>query len=570
MNGSDFMRTLKDIKSRNELADFLGVSRSLLTYVLYVKKTNNFYSHFEIMKKSGEPRQINAPMGELKDIQKKLADVLYKHQAEVRITNGIKAIASHGFEKKKGIITNAAVHKNRKIVINIDLEDFFDSFHFGRVVGYFEKNRNFKLPHEVAIVIAQLACYEGRLPQGAPSSPIITNLICETLDIHLLRLAKKYRLNYSRYADDLTFSTNDKNILLKQTEFFEELEKLIEHSGFKINIDKTRIQFKDSRQTVTGLVVNKKVSVEREYYKRLRAMAHELYTTGSYYIDGEAGTLNQLEGMFSFVNMIDTYNNQSGKKRDRWTLNSREKQYQKFLFYKYFFANETTLIVTEGKTDIVYIKAALKNLYEYYPTLIEKKKDGSFTFKVSFLNRTKRLGYFFGLGEHGADAMCNLYDYLVDTGKKNFPNYSKMLQKLSKRQQKTKIVFILDNEQSNNDKPLAKFLKNIKATGDQKLELKQNLKLQLGEMLFVITNPLVNGKTECEIETLFDEATLSYKYKGKTLSLTDKYDSNKHYGKNTFSKYINANYQKIDFNNFKPMLDKIKDIVAIGDISEKK
>ncbi|MHB9342175.1 reverse transcriptase domain-containing protein, partial [Fusobacterium polymorphum] len=90
---------------------------------------------------------------------------------------------SHGFVKERNIITNAKIHKNKKIVLNLDLKDFFDSFHFGRIKGFFEKNKDFKFSPELATLIAQLACYNGKLPQGAPSSPLITNLICHIFDI---------------------------------------------------------------------------------------------------------------------------------------------------------------------------------------------------------------------------------------------------------------------------------------------------------------------------------------------------------------------------------------------------
>ncbi|EGD3653801.1 RNA-directed DNA polymerase, partial [Listeria monocytogenes] len=159
--------------------------------------------------------------------------------------------------------------------------------------------------------------------------------------------------------------------------------------------NKTNLTFKDSRQLVTGLVVNKKINVNRRYYKETRAMANRLYKTGEFQIDDKNGTLNQLEGRFSFINQVQKYNNvMDSSKHDFYNLNSFEKQYQAFLFYKYFHANNKPLIVTEGKTDIKYIKAALKTYHLEFPNLIEKKEDGEFDFRVAFLKRTNRLAHF--------------------------------------------------------------------------------------------------------------------------------------------------------------------------------
>jgi len=150
--------------------------------------------------------------------------------------------------------------------------------------------------------MAQLVCYNGVLPQGAPTSPVITNYVCRILDKRVLKLARKYRLNYSRYADDLTFSTNIHFTENNFNNFMKELVIIINRSGFEINNDKTRFTYNCSRQIVTGLVVNKKVNCKRDYYKKTKAMAHALYKTGEFYIDGEKGTINQLEGRFSFIN----------------------------------------------------------------------------------------------------------------------------------------------------------------------------------------------------------------------------------------------------------------------------
>ena len=202
------MIKLKNVKNRKEFAEFIGVPLQKLTYVLYIAKIDNLYTSFQIPKRSGGVRTINAPQKDLLDMQKKLAKLLATHKSIVQEENHIKLNISHGFEKNRSIITNAKIHRNKRFVFNVDIENFFDSFHFGRVKGYFEKNNNFELPSEVATIIAQLCCYKGVLPQGAPTSPIITNLICNILDIRLLKLGKKHNLDYSRYADDLTFSTN--------------------------------------------------------------------------------------------------------------------------------------------------------------------------------------------------------------------------------------------------------------------------------------------------------------------------------------------------------------------------
>lgn len=265
--------------------------------------------HLKYQKKSDGTRKICAPTGDLKQIQERLYNAILEHQQTIRKRNNIHTNISHAFEKNKSIITNAEIHRNKRLVINIDLQDFFDSFHFGRVCGFFEKNRDFCLPHELAIIIAQLTCYQGKLPQGAPTSPIITNLICQIFDMRVLKLTKKYHLDYTRYADDLTFSTNDKKFLFKWELFYNELLNEVDRAGFKINTKKTSIAYKDSRQTVTGLVTNKKMGVDHRYYKQVRAMANSLYKTGNFDNNGVEGTISQLEGKFSFINQLDKYNN---------------------------------------------------------------------------------------------------------------------------------------------------------------------------------------------------------------------------------------------------------------------
>lgn len=248
---------INKVKSRNELADLLGISRKRLTYLLYIKHLENMYTSFEIPKKSGGQRLINAPNKELKLIQRRLANELYEYHTRLNKDKQINGV-SQAFEKGKSIFTNAKIHRKKRFIINVDLENFFDNIHFGRVRGYLIKNKDFQLSEEVATVIAQLTCFKGSLPQGAPTSPIISNYICNIFDLRIIKLAKKYKLNYTRYADDLTFSTNDKYFMENWEDFMENLKKEVERAGFHLNEKKTRISYKDSRQEVTGVIVNKK------------------------------------------------------------------------------------------------------------------------------------------------------------------------------------------------------------------------------------------------------------------------------------------------------------------------
>lgn len=460
------MISLREIKSRDELASYLNISRNSLNYILYNKKVDNLYHSFEIPKKSGGMRHIYAPEPELKYIQTKLAEKLYDERKDKRNKS------SHGFEKERDIYTNARIHTKKRYVYNIDLENFFESFHFGRVRGYFHKNKNFELPLDVATIIAQLSCYSGFLPQGSPCSPIITNFICEIFDFRVLKIARKYRLDYTRYADDMTFSTNNKYFINNLDNFYSELKNEVENSGFKINNKKTRIQDKYTRQVVTGLVVNRKINISRDYYKDTRAMAHSLYKNGIFEIDGIEGTINQLEGRFSFINQIKWKNNKKfghNKKPFHLNLTGREREYQKFLFYKYFYSNPKPLIVVEGKTDILYLKSALKKFHFIYPNIISKNLDGTFDFKVTFLNKTSRLGYFLGIFPDGGNGLQNIYHYYKDTNKSI--NYSKYFTNISGKKAKNSVILILDNE-INNESKSKKPVQLFNLSGEKKSALK--------------------------------------------------------------------------------------------------
>lgn len=545
-----------EIQSRNQLADFLGLQRKTLSYVLFKAGVDSFYTSFDIPKKDGTARHINAPNGILKIAQRTLANKLYEFLDEIRENEHINACISHAFEKNKSIITNAKIHKNKRFVFCVDLSNFFDSFHFGRVMGFFSSNRYFNLPKEVAITIAQLTCYKGHLPQGAPTSPIITNLICQTLDIHVLKIAKKYKLDYTRYADDLTFSTNRKDFIDFKDRFYHELIEEITRSGFSINEKKTRLMYHDSRQTVTGLVVNEKINIPRNFYKETRAMLHSLYTTGKFTINGKEGSLNQLEGRLSFIYQVQKYNNQhdnGGKKHNCNNLSGKEKDYRNFLFYKYFVANEKPILITEGKTDILYIKAALKNLCDNYPRLIAKIGDNKFNYHISFYPRTSTLlNTFFGTSSTGADTMKKIYNLLNIRNKSNLNQY---FYKLGTIFTSSPVIMLFDNE-SNSDRPLKNMINHcsLNDTDKEKLKTENYITLDNTNPSILMAVPLPKDKSECELEDLFTEETLNIELNGKKFSRQAE-DTSTSFGKSKFSEYIISHYKDIDFSGFIPLLN---------------
>ncbi len=553
---------INEVVNPRDLAHLLNIQYSYLTYILYHLRPEKCYISFDIPKKSGEKRTINAPIKQLKFIQRRISDNIWKYEKHLRQEKGIESKISHAFEKNKSILTNAYIHKHKRYVINIDLKDYFNSFHFGRVKGYFLHNQNYLLPDSVATIIAQLTCYNGYLPQGAPSSPVISNLISNIMDMKLLAIAKQFRLDYTRYADDLTFSTNDKKIVEKYDDFLDKVRMVIENSGFTINSDKTRLQYYSSQQVVTGLVVNNKININSQYYRETKAMAFSLYTKGEFFIGSVKGTKQQLEGRFAFINQIDKYNNiESNHKQSFRNLNSREEQYRRFLFFKIFFDNDKPLIVTEGKTDVVYIKAALKKLYSDYPDLVEFKND-SYSYKITFLKRSSLLEYLFGFNADGADSMKNLYSYF--SGINKIKNYYQYFRNYSGRAPKCPVVFLFDNELNNKEKPLKNFITYAKIDQKQTNDFKKNnFILLLNDCnLFLATHPLVKNLDECEIEDLFDDTLLATKIEGKEFDRSGKKCSSKHYSKEVFSKYVMKNFKDISFEGFKPLLNTLRTIIV--------
>jgi RNA-directed DNA polymerase len=205
-----FIETLQAAENLSDLAKVFGYQPKSVSFILYKIPDAAKYTEFKIPKSGGGERTIKAPVDRLKALQRRLADVLQAAFEELYGDRNHGRSLSHGFRQGHSIITNASNHKNKRYVFSIDLEDFFPSINFGRVRGFFIKSTDFQLKPKVATVIAQIACHDNQLPQGSPVSPIISNLLGHVLDVRLVRLAKKAKCAYSRYADDITFSTREK------------------------------------------------------------------------------------------------------------------------------------------------------------------------------------------------------------------------------------------------------------------------------------------------------------------------------------------------------------------------
>src|SRR5580692_10124797 len=175
------LATLKAATSLADVAKLLNFKPKAVSYILYVLPDVSKYKTFQIPKRNGGQRTINAPVKGLKLLQSRLSDLLQDCMDEIAIARRLKDRTAHGFKRKLSIITNARQHRHRRWVLNLDLEDFFPSINFGRVRGFLLRNRDFQLHEHVATVITQIACHEDSLPQGSPCSPVISNLVAHLL-----------------------------------------------------------------------------------------------------------------------------------------------------------------------------------------------------------------------------------------------------------------------------------------------------------------------------------------------------------------------------------------------------
>ena len=546
-----------------------------LTAIIYKTPNALKYKIFEIDKKSGGKRTIKAPLPKLKELQSHLSHVLYQCLNEIEKDRNFRPI-SFGFRQNRSIADNAARHKRRKWVLNIDLENFFPSFNFGRVRGFFLKDKAFALHPEVATTIAQIACDGTALPQGSPCSPVISELIAQILDMRLVRLAKKFGVTYTRYADDITFSTGQKEFpagLATQDganptiwHLSDELVSKILSSGFAINSDKTRMHFRGSRQMVTGLVVNEKVNIRSDYYRRARAMCDCLFRTGRYFKsmlppenDGEepkpelTKNLNPLDGILSYVYTITQWEERRDVQDQRQEPRAIRKLYRRFLFYKYFIALNAPLIVTEGKTDPIYLREAVKSRPKFHPALGTPGKDG-FEHAVRYFNYGGLAQEILDLGGGGTSNLKSIpMDY-----RRNLHASKREPRAIAHRPMSFPVILVLDSDDGLG--PIASTIK--KTFGVQFSWSSTNEFYHVTDNLYVVKTPEIGGKKTC-IEDLFPDEWRSKLLNGKKFNPASEIDPEKEYSKEVFAKsVIKPNAGQIDFAAFDPMLERICKVIA--------
>jgi retron-type reverse transcriptase len=296
------MRQLLDIRSERQLGFFLLAS----------DHNDGPYIRFTIPKRDGSERAICAPKPQLRWVQRQVLDKILAHVPAHD--------AAHGFIPGRSTVTNATPHQGAAVVVKFDLTDFFPTIHYYRVLGLFASlgyavgDARFSAKDHsthVAPTLARLCCYTPQpwvwgnavVPQGAPTSPALSNLVCRRLDARLRGLAERNGGVYTRYADDLTFSFKQADVQLGRFRWW--VDQVCHQEGFFVNQKKFRVIRASQRQVVTGIVVNDALRIPRDERRRFRAVLHNCRTHGvESQARGHARFGDYLRGFASYVYMV--------------------------------------------------------------------------------------------------------------------------------------------------------------------------------------------------------------------------------------------------------------------------
>lgn len=304
------------IENLDQLAANSEIEAKCWQWLAFHRKvsTIDHYTRFSIPKKSGGKRSISSPKGKMRKAQ---AWINQNVLAQISLHDSAMA-----YRPKLSIADNARLHQDSELVIRMDLKDFFPSIEFGRVKGLFQ---SFGYNPAIASVFASVCTDAERIavqfddkkkfvalgkkavPQGACTSPALTNILCRKLDKRLHNLAAKQEIVYTRYADDLVFSSKNGKINIKS--FIAWVHHIVKNEGFVINQKKTHVMRKNQRQSVTGVIVNEEheIRVSRKDIRNYRAFVHRLHHIGEEAMRIEIGRspYHYLKGYWSFVKMIN-------------------------------------------------------------------------------------------------------------------------------------------------------------------------------------------------------------------------------------------------------------------------
>lgn len=299
--GNLHQRNLPVIFDFVHLAMYFKCSSEVLKGV--VANVERHYNEYKIRKKAGGDRPIEAPDYLLKDIQRWIyINILCKDTSINDCVHGFIP-KSMNKDKMRGVLTNAAPHAGHDWLINIDLKNFFHTVKLDKVKDYFS---SLGYENEVVKTLTALCTYKSRLPQGAPTSPMLSNIIASTMDVMMLKYCNKRGIVYTRYADDLTFSANSD----VEVPPIEDIYKIVYLNGFKVNRMKTKVRYKGCRQEVTGLTVTNGVHVSQRFKKEILRELHFCKKFGVYehykHLNTTKGLYKEwLRGKIMFVRQID-------------------------------------------------------------------------------------------------------------------------------------------------------------------------------------------------------------------------------------------------------------------------
>ena len=446
-------------------------------------------------------------------------------------------------------------------VLNMDLMDFFPSINFGRVRGFLVKNKHFTLQPATATVLAQIACHQNALPQGAPTSPVISNLITGLLDIRLNKLASRSRCSFTRYADDITFSTNAAEFPSSiarpnsdgKWELSSGLSKRIKQSGFSVNDGKTRMQYRRSRQDVTGLIVNSRIGVKRETLKTVRAQVESVIHTGGCHIDKkvkdktapEPISLETLNGHLAHIAWVKGRYVEYKRSDCCWSSEpGYVRTYRRYLDHQAFVASPTPKIICEGKTDYIYIQCAIKRIPTTPTNLVDATSPSGLG--VRLFRFTKTTSWVQRLSG-GTGDMKNL-----------IAGYKKRIEQVCATKFQSPVVLVVDNDAGASKGKLNSLVKEMSGY-KPKVDGSEDF-YHLGLNLYLVHTPTKTAAGgDTMIEDFLPADVRSQKLGDKTLELdNNKFDLKKNFGKVPLAESIvRRQKDKIDFSNYLPLLVRI-------------